>query len=499
MSNLIGIDVGTTGTRAIVIDAGGRIIGSATHEHVPFASPETGWAEQDPRDWWQATCGAVPAALAAAGITGEEITAVGFSGQMHGSVLLDDRGEVIRPALIWCDQRTEAQCGEITDTVGAARLIELTCNPALTGFTLPKLLWVREHEPHAWAQVTALLLPKDYVRYRLTGDRATDVADASGTLLFDVGGRRWSGDMLEAMELDAAILPRAYESPEVTGTVSTEGAAATGLRQGTPVVAGGGDQAAGAVGMGIVRAGAVSATIGTSGVVFAATDRPALDSQGRVHTFCHAVPGRWHIMGVTQGAGLSLRWFRDQFATGADDGRDPYDRLTDEAARVPPGSDGVLWAPYLMGERTPHLDPHARAALIGLAASHTRAHVIRAILEGVTFSLKDTFSIFAGMQVPVTGVRLGGGGARSGLWRQIQADVYGHPVEIVEAEEGAAYGAALLAGVGGGVWRTVEDACDAVVRVAARITPDPATQAIMAKQYEAFRAIYPATRSIARD
>src|ERR687897_1758249 len=499
MSNLIGIDVGTTGTRAIVIDAGGRIIGSATHEHVPFASPETGWAEQDPRDWWQATCGAVPAALAAAGITGEEITAVGFSGQMHGSVLLDDRGEVIRPALLWGDQRTEAQCGEITDTVGAARLIELTCNPALTGFTLPKLLWVREHEPHAWAQVTALLLPKDYVRYRLTGDRATDVADASGTLLFDVGGRRWSGEMLDAMELDAAILPRAYESPEVTGPVSTEGAAATGLRQGTPVVAGGGDQAAGAVGMGIVRAGAVSATIGTSGVVFAATDRPALDSQGRVHTFCHAVPGRWHIMGVTQGAGLSLRWFRDQFATGADDGRDPYERLTDEAARVPPGSDGVLWAPYLMGERTPHLDPHARAALIGLAASHTRAHVIRAILEGVTFSLKDTFSIFAGMQVPVTGVRLGGGGARSELWRQIQADVYGHPVEIVEAEEGAAYGAALLAGVGGGVWRTVEDACDAVVRVAARITPDPATQAIMAKQYEAFRAIYPATRSIGRE
>src|ERR687897_827115 len=417
MSNLIGIDVGTTGTRAIVIDAGGRIIGSATHEHVPFASPETGWAEQDPRDWWQATCGAVPAALAAAGITGEEITAVGFSGQMHGSVLLDDRGEVIRPALLWGDQRTEAQCREITETIGAARLIELTYNPALTGFTLPKLLWVREHEPQAWAQVRAVLLPKDYVRYRLTGDRATDVADASGTLLFDVGGRRWSSEMLETFELSAAILPRAYESPEVTGSVSAGGAEATGLRAGTPVVAGGGDQAAGAVGMGIVRAGAVSATIGTSGVVFAATDRPALDAQGRVHTFCHAVPGRWHIMGVTQGAGLSLRWFRDQFATGADDGRDPYERLTDEAARVPPGSDGVLWAPYLMGERTPHLDPHARAALIGLAASHTRAHVIRAILEGVTFSLKDTFSIFAGMQVPVTGVRLGGGGARSALWR----------------------------------------------------------------------------------
>src|SRR5215213_9387525 len=483
MSNLLGIDVGTTGTRAIVIDARGRIIGSATHEHVPFASPQTGWAEQDPRDWWQATCGAVPAALAAAGIRGEEITSVGFSGQMHGSVLLDDRGEVIRPALIWCDQRTGVQCREITDTVGAARLIELTYNPALTGFTLPKLLWVRQHEPQAWAQLTAVLLPKDYVRYRLTGDRATDVADASGTLLFDVGGRRWSGDMLDAMDLDAAILPRAYESPEVTGTVSSDGAAATGLRQGTPVVAGGGDQAAGAVGMGIVRAGAVSATIGTSGVVFAATDRPALDPRGRVHTFCHAVPGRWHIMGVTQGAGLSLRWFRDQFGAGADDGRDPYERLTDEAARVPPGAGGVLWAPYLMGERTPHLDPQARAELVGLAASHTRAHVIRAILEGVTFSLKDTFSIFEEMGVPVESIRLGGGGARSKVWRQIQADVYGREVELVEADEGAA----LLAGVGGGAWASVEEACAGAVRVRECVSPQAEASRLLDERYKAFQ------------
>jgi len=304
--------------------------------------------------------------------------------------------------------------------------------------------------------------------------------------------------MLDAMEIDAAVLPRAYESPEVTGTVSAEGANATGLRQGTPVVAGGGDQAAGAVGMGIVRPGAVSATIGTSGVVFAATDRPALDPAGRVHTFCHAVPGRWHIMGVTQGAGLSLRWFRDQFGAGTANGRDPYDRMTEEAALVSAGADGVLWAPYLMGERTPHLDPHARAALVGLAASHTRAHVLRAVLEGVTFSLKDSFSIFEEMQVPVSGVRLGGGGARSALWRQIQADVYGYPVEIVEAEEGAAYGAALLAGVGGGVWRTVEDACDAVVRVAARVMPDPAAVAVMMRQYQEYRKVYPALRAIGR-
>ncbi len=505
MAYLMGIDVGTGGTRAIVIDETGRIVGSATDEHVPFASPKTGWAEQDPRDWWRASCGAVRGALAKAGLKGDAITAVGFSGQMHGSVLLDDRGEVVRPALIWCDQRTDAQCRDITERIGAERLIQLTSNPALTGFTLPKLLWVRDNEPDLWGRVKAVLLPKDYVRYRMTGDRATDVADASGTLLFDVAGRKWSQEMLDECELSAAILPRAYESPEVTGSVSQEGAEATGLKAGTPVVAGGGDQSAGAVGMGIVRAGAVSATIGTSGVVFAATDRPALDPKGRVHTFCHAVPGRWHIMGVTQGAGLSLRWFRDQFglpaaasakAARGDDERDPYDRLTEEAAKAPAGSDGVLWAPYLMGERTPHLDPHARAALVGLAASHTRGHVVRAILEGVVFSLKDSFSIFEEMQVPVGNVRLGGGGARSPLWRQIQADVYGYPIEIVEAEEGAAYGAALLAGVGGGVWRTVENACDAVVRVATTVKPNAADQATLARQYEAFRAIYPALRAI---
>jgi xylulokinase len=512
LPNLLGIDVGTGGTRAIVIDERGRIAGSATVEHVPFASPQTGWAEQDPRDWWRAAQGAVKAALKDAGLKGDAIAAVGFSGQMHGSVMLDEAGDVVRPALIWCDQRTDAQCQAITARIGAERLIQLTSNPALTGFTAPKLLWVREREPEAWARVKAVMLPKDYVRYRLTGDRATDVADASGTLLFDVAGRQWSQDVLDELELPASLLPRAYESTEVTGSISTAGAEATGLKAGTPVVAGGGDQSAGAVGMGIVRPGAVSATIGTSGVVFAATDRPALDPQGRVHTFCHAVPGRWHIMGVTQGAGLSLRWFRDQFGVpavvAAQDGidasaaakgeGDPYERLTEEAAAAPVGADGVIWAPYLMGERTPHLDPHARAALVGLAASHTRAHVVRAILEGVAFSLKDSFSIFAEMGVPVEGVRLGGGGARSRLWRQIQADVYGYPVEIVEAEEGAAYGAALLAGVGGGVWRTVEDACDAVVRVSTRVAPNPSNEAILERRYRGFRSVYPALRSLDR-
>ncbi len=393
--------------------------------------------------------------MAAAGARAGDIAGIGLSGQMHGAVLLDASGEVLRPALIWCDQRTDAQCRSLTEKVGAARLIELTSNPALTGFTLPKLLWVQEQEPDVWARVRSVLLPKDYIRFRLTGERATDVADASGTLLFDVAQRRWSDPMLAAAEIDKEFLPTVFESPEITGVVSAAGSTATGLREGTPVVAGAGDQAAGAVGMAIVRPGTVSATIGTSGVVFAATDHPALDKQGRVHTFCHAVPGRWHVMGVTQAAGLSLRWFRDRFGVvqpaGLKQPADPYTNLCAEAAEAPAGSDGVLWAPYLMGERTPHLDPHVRAALVGLTASHTRAHIVRAILEGVAFSLRDTLTIFAEMNVPVDRIRLGGGGARAPLWRQIQADVYGRPVEILAAEEGAAYGAALLAGVGGGV------------------------------------------------
>jgi xylulokinase len=494
--NLLGIDVGTGGTRALLIDREGRILASATVAHVPFASPRTGWAEQKPMDWWRAASAAVRRVLSSEGVRPEDIDAVGLSGQMHGAVLLDQRDEVVRPAIIWCDQRTETQCRALTDKVGADRLIELTCNPALTGFTLPKMLWVREHEPEIWRGVRTVLLPKDYVRLRLTGEKATDVADASGTLIFDVTRRKWSQEMLAAAEIDETLMPRVYESPQVTGVISAAGAAATGLRAGTPVVAGAGDQAAGAVGMGIVRPGTVSATIGTSGVVFAVTDRPSLDPQGRVHTFCHAIPGRWHVMGVTQAAGLSLRWFRDQFGAGAEDGRDSYERLTEEAASAPAGADGALWAPYLMGERTPHLDPHARGALVGLTASHTRAHIVRAILEGVAFSLRDTFEIFKEMNVPVETIRLGGGGARSSLWRQIQADVYGHEVEMVEAEEGAAYGAALLAGVGGGTWPSVDAACGAVVRVGARVAPEPSSQSLLDKQYQAFRRLYPALRSV---
>ncbi len=493
---VLGIDVGTGGTRGLIIDARGRLVASATAEHEPFASPNIGWAEQHPEDWWRACGLAARQALANSGLTNQDIACVGFSGQMHGAVMLDEHGEVVRPALIWCDVRTEPQCQELTEKIGAARIIQLTCNPALPNFTLTKLLWVRENEPAIWKGVHSVMLPKDYVRFRLTGERATDMADASGTLLLDVSHRRWSTDLLRAVEMDERLLPTLYESPDVCGRISAEGASATGLKAGTPVVAGAGDQAAGAIGMGIVAVGAVSATIGTSGVVFASTDRPALDPKGRLHTFCHAVPGRWHVMGVTQAAGLSLRWFREQFGAGAPDGLDPYEHLTGEAANVPPGSDGLLWTPYLMGERTPHLDAHARAALIGLTASHTRGHVIRAILEGVTFSLRDTFTIFAEMQVPVSRIRLGGGGAHSRLWRQIQADVYGHDVEIVEAEQGAAYGAAILAGVGAGIWPSVDHACNAVVRVAETVPHRPDVAASMTAAYAAYQRVYPATKAI---
>jgi xylulokinase len=494
---VLGIDVGTGGTRVLILGDDGRTVASATEEHEPFASPQIGWAEQRPEDWWRAAGLAIRKALGLAKLRGEQISCVGFSGQMHGAVMLDGSGEVIRPALIWCDVRTEKQCRELTDRIGAARLIQLTCNPALPNFTVTKFLWVRENEPQNWSRVRSVMLPKDYVRFKLTGEKAIDVADASGTLMLDVARRQWSNEVLQAAEIDRSFLPSLHESPDICGKVSAAGAQATGLSAGTPVVAGAGDQAAGAVGMGIVAPGAVSATIGTSGVVFAATDRPALDPQGRLHTFCHAVPGRWHVMGVTQAAGLSLRWFRDRFVCKtAENGADPYEQLTAEAASAPPGADGLLWAPYLMGERTPHLDAEARGMLAGLTASHTRGHVIRAILEGVAFSLKDTFTIFREMNVPVNSIRLGGGGARSPLWRQIQADVYDHEVEIVEAEEGAAYGAAILAGVGAKIWPSVDAACESIVRVVARVRPDAANVAVMNSSYQAYRRVYPAMKSI---
>jgi xylulokinase len=492
----LGIDVGTGGTRALIIDAHGHVIASATEEHQAFASPRIGWAEQDPGDWWRASGVAIRMALTQGHLRAEQIACVGLSGQMHGAVLLDEQGDVARPALIWCDVRTEAQSQKLTAEIGTERLIRLTCNPALTNFTLTKCLWVRESEPDNWSRVRSLMLPKDYVRFKLTGERATDVSDASGTLLLDVAHRCWSNEMLGLVQMDESLLPNLYESPEICGQISPAGSAATGLQAGTPVVAGAGDQAAGAIGMGVVSSGTVSATIGTSGVVLAATRGPALDPKGRLHTFCHAAPGRWMVMGVTQAAGLSLRWFRDQFGAGANGHSDSYETLTADAAHAPSGCDGLLWAPYLMGERTPYLDPAARGILVGLTASHTRAHVIRAILEGVAFSLRDTFTIFQEIGVPVKTIRLGGGGARSPLWRQIQADVYGQRVDIVEAEEGAAYGAAILAGVGAKAWPSVDAACDAVVRVAGSVDRNPKDSLVLEKAYAKYRRIYPAMKSI---
>lgn len=481
---------------------------SGAEEHTPFATPHIGWAEQDPHDWWRACGLAVQRALHASGCSVDEIACVGFSGQMHGAVLLDADDQVVRPALIWCDQRTEAQVAELSDLFGAG-LIDLTCNPPLTNFTLTKLLWVRQVEPRHWDRVAHVMLPKDYVRFQLTGERATDMADASGTLLLDVARRQWSSEVLRRTGIDGKLLPSLWESPDVCARVSAQGSEATGLKAGTPVVAGAGDQAAGAVGMGIVRVGTVSATIGTSGVVFATTGKATLDPKGRIHTFCHAIPERWHVMGVTQAAGLSLRWFRDQFGAGHvgahedsskkdlnKKGSDPYDLLSNEAAAAPPGSDGVFWAPYLMGERTPHCDPSARAALIGLSAAHTYAHVVRAVMEGVAFSLRDSITIFRELNLPIDRICLGGGGARSTLWRQIQADVYGQVVEVPQAEEDAAYGAAILAGTGARHWHSVDEACTAVAQPTSKIQPDAKSAAILDQAYFIYRRIYPALRQI---
>ena len=484
----MGIDVGTGGSRALLVDETGRIAAARTAAHEDMKMERPLWAEQRPENWWDACQQAIRGVLADAGITGAEVRGVSLSGQMHGLVILDADHAVIRPALIWCDQRSQAQVDAINAKVGKERVLACIANPVLTGFTLPKLLWVRDNEPAQYDRVRHLLLPKDYIRFQLTGELASEVSDASGTALFDVVNRRWSFELADALGIDRSILPKVYESEEVTGVISATAAAATGLNPGTPVIGGGGDQAASAVGNGIVAPGLVSDTIGTSGVVFAHMDSVAYDPGGRVHTFCHAVRGKWHVMGVTQGAGLSLQWFRNQLAAGAS-----YDELTREAATSTPGARGLFWLPYLMGERTPHLDSTCRAAWIGLTAAHTRADMTRAVLEGVCYSQKDCLDIIAGLGCGVETVRLSGGGAKSPLWKQLFADIFAKPVSVLESQEGSAYGAALLAMTGTGVFASVNEACQATVREVETVLPG-AGSPFYQRAHTVFQAMYPALR-----
>ncbi|MBN8729408.1 MAG: xylulokinase [Acidobacteria bacterium] len=487
----LGIDIGTGGSRALLINEEGQVTHGFTAAHDDIIMHRPLWAEQRPENWWDAAQAAIRGVLQAAAIDGTQIAAIGLSGQMHGLTLLDEANQLIRPALIWCDQRPQEQVDYVHATLGRANVVRWTANPVLTGFTLPKLLWVRDHEPANFARVRHVLLPKDYIRFCLTGEYATEVSDASGTSLLDVVHRRWSGEMIEGLKLDPAILPRVYESPEITGRVSEAAAALTGLKPGTPVVGGGGDQASSAVGNGIVEPGIASDTLGTSGVVFVHLDEPAYDPEGRVHTFCHAVPGKWHVMGVTQGAGLSLQWFRNQLAPA-----ESYDDLTALAATAAALSQGLYWMPYLMGERTPHVDAYARAAWIGLTAKHTRADMVRALLEGVTYSQKDCLVLVERMGARVDKVRLSGGGAKSPFWRQMFADAFNKTIATLETQEGSAYGAGLLAMVGSGRFPSVEAACRAAIRETTTVTPDPATAATYARGYEVFTQLYPALKDV---
>jgi len=487
----LGIDTGTGSTRALLVDETGALRGSYTAPHQDIAMAHPLWAEQHPDDWWRAAREAVQGVLQQAGLTGDSIRGIGLSGQMHGLVLLDEAYQVIRPAMIWCDQRSQPQVDAINAQVGKERVVGYTANPVLTGFTLPKLLWVRDHQPELYARVRHMLLPKDYIRFKLTGELASDVSDASGTALFDIVNRQWAFEYADELGVDRAILPRMYESSDVSGTVSDAGALSTGLRKGTPVAGGAGDQAASAVGNGIVEPGIISCTLGTSGVVFAHTEKAAYDPAGRVHTFCHAVKSKWHVMGVTQGAGLSLQWFRNQLAPDAS-----YDDLMSEAATSPAGARGLFWLPYLMGERTPHLDATIRGGWVGLTARHTRADLIRAVVEGVSYSQQDGLEIIEGLGVPVNSVRASGGGANSPFWRQILADVFDKPVVTLASQEGSAYGAALLGMVATGVFSSVPEACRAAVREVETVMPRAASVAVYASGHKSYQKLYPALRAV---
>jgi xylulokinase len=489
----MGIDVGTGGTRALLVDEHGKIRAGVTAAHEDMRMKRPLWAEQRPENWWDASVEAIRGALALARVSSRDVRGIGLSGQMHGLVILDADHQVIRPSLIWCDQRSQAQVDAINRTVGSANILSYIANPVLTGFTLPKLLWVRDNESELYARVHKMLLPKDYVRFRLTGEFATEVSDASGTALFDVAHRKWSSKMIEPLGLDRSILPPCHESVAVTGAVAPAIAALTGLAAGTPVVGGGGDQAASAVGNGIVEPGIVSCTLGTSGVVFAHMNQVSYDPSGRVHTFCHAVPDKWHVMGVTQGAGLSLHWFRNQLTPGSD-----YDALTREASTSEPGAQGLFWLPYLMGERTPHLDASARGGWVGLTAKHTRADLIRSVIEGVSYSQKDCLDIIEQLGVFVRSVRVSGGGAKSPFWRQVLADVLGKPVVTLETQEGSAYGAALLALVGTGAYASVPEVCRHVIHETGSAEPRTAEARFYQDGHSIYRSLYPALKPISQ-
>jgi len=498
MELLLGIDLGTSGTKTVLFDMAGAPLASHTVEY-PLHQLQNGWAEQDPHDWWGAVQETVRAVLSKSGAKPEEIKGIGLSGQMHGLVMLDAQGHVQRSAILWCDGRTQKQCDEITETVGREKLISITANPALPGFTAGKILWVRENEPEIYEKCRHILLPKDYIRYKLTGEFATEVSDASGMNLLDVPNRCWSGEVLSALGIDSGLLGRMYESCQVTGAVTASAAEATGLAAGTPVVGGAGDNAAAAIGTGVVETGKAFTTLGTSGVIFAHADKVTIDPKGRVHTFCSAVPGAWTVMSCTLAAGLSLQWFRNQFCgaereLAAAQGRDVYELMTDSAARSPIGANRLIYLPYLMGERSPLLDSDARGAFIGLSNIHTKGDMIRAVLEGVAYSQRQCLDVFREMGVDVSDMAACGGGGRSPFWRQILADLYGCPVKTIASEQGPALGAAILAGVGAGVYSSVAEGCKAAVRVGQTQLPVAENSAAYEPYYQLYRSLYPALR-----
>ena len=481
---LVGLDVGTTGARAVAINRTGTFLATATQEY-PLATPRPGWTEQDPETWWLASMAALRKVTSELAVP---VLGVGLAGQMHGCVFLDKADRVIRPALLWNDQRTARQCAAITERVGEERLLSIAGNPALTGFQAPKILWLRDEEPKAYASIRRVLLPKDYVRLRLTGERATDASDASGTLLLDLHARDWSDEILDLLEIPREWLPRVHEGPDTTGSVTAAAAASTGLQAGIPVAAGGGDNAAAAVGNGIVNEGVISSSIGTSGVIFADSATPRVDPQGRIHAFCHCVPGRYHLMGVTLAAGGSFRWWRDAGAGGID-----YDTMASLAAQAPPGSEGLVFLPYIAGERTPHLDPYARGAFVGLQLRHTSAHLLRAVMEGVVYSLKDCLDLVTQLGVPVSEIRATGGASRSRMWRQLQADVFGLPIHRNRIDEGPAFGAALLGGIAAGVYADVDQA-SSHIRFDPEVTaPDLERHRLYQRYHAVYSKLYVAT------